>query len=230
MRLLPVRYAPSGHCRQRRCPWLISGQNVIPAREGAKTISRSGVRKHPLGAPPIGAALSASGARRTACLEAHLGSRIPRLCQFTFLLAAMQSRRIAAMLWETMALRSVIVDDNSHFLGAARDLLEREGIEVVGVASSSAEAVQLVEQLRPDVTLVDIDLGEESGFDVVRRLVGATDVNAGRIVLISTYAEKDFADLIAASPAVGFLSKSDLSAGAIHALLDSSGTGAANAG
>ena len=142
----------------------------------------------------------------------------------------MQSRRIAAMLWETMALRSVIVDDNSHFLGAARDLLEREGIEVVGVASTSAEAVQLVEQLRPDVTLVDIDLGEESGFDVVRRLVGATDVNAGRIVLISTYAEKDFADLIAASPAVGFLSKSDLSAGAIHALLDSSGTGAANAG
>jgi len=142
----------------------------------------------------------------------------------------MQSRRIAAMLWETMALRSVIVDDNSHFLGAARDLLEREGIEVVGVASTSAEAVQLVEQLRPDVTLVDIDLGEESGFDVVRRLVGATGVNAGRIVLISTYAEKDFADLIAASPAVGFLSKSDLSASAIHALLDSSGTGAANAG
>jgi DNA-binding NarL/FixJ family response regulator len=142
----------------------------------------------------------------------------------------MQTRRIAAMLWETMALRSVIVDDNSHFLGAARDLLEREGIEVVGVASSSAEAVQLVEQLRPDVTLVDIDLGEESGFDVVRRLVGATGANAGRIVLISTYAEKDFADLIAASPAVGFLSKSDLSASAIHALLDSSGTGASNAG
>ena len=142
----------------------------------------------------------------------------------------MQSRRIAAMLWETMALRSVIVDDNAHFLEAVRHLLEREGIEVVGVASSSAEAVQLVEQLRPDVTLVDIDLGEESGFDVVRRLVGATGVNAGRIVLISTYAEKDFADLIAASPAVGFLSKSDLSASAIHALLDSSGTGAANAG
>lgn len=127
-----------------------------------------------------------------------------------------------------MALRSVIVDDNAHFLGAARDLLEREGIEVVGVASSSADAVQLVEQLRPDVTLVDIDLGEESGFDVVRRLASATGVKAGRMVLISTYAEKDFADLIAASPAVGFLSKSDLSAGAIHDLLESSG--AANAG
>ena len=142
----------------------------------------------------------------------------------------MQSWRIAAMLWRPMALRSVIVDDNAHFLGAARDLLKREGIEVVGVASSSADAVQLVEQLRPDVTLVDIDLGEESGFDVVRRLVTATGVNAGRMVLISTYAEKDFADLIAASPAVGFLSKSDLSASAIHDLLESSGNGAANAG
>lgn len=116
-----------------------------------------------------------------------------------------------------MALRSLIVDDNAHFLAAARDLLEREGVEVVGVASSAAEAVQLAGELRPDVALVDIDLGQESGLDVARRLAGAAD--GSRVVLISAYSENDFADLIAASPAVGFLSKAELSAANLREVL-----------
>jgi two-component system, NarL family, nitrate/nitrite response regulator NarL len=111
-----------------------------------------------------------------------------------------------------MTLRSLIVDDSSHFLAAASDLLEREGIAVVGVASTSDEAVQLVDELQPDVALVDIDLGEESGFDVALRLAG----ERSRVVLISAYHEKDFADLIEASPAIGFVSKSDLSASSIY--------------
>ena len=55
--------------------------------------------------------------------------------------------------------RCLIVDDNPGFLDAARGLLQREGVAVVGTASTSAEAAQRVEQLRPDVALVDIDLG-----------------------------------------------------------------------
>jgi len=110
-----------------------------------------------------------------------------------------------------MALRALIVDDNSNFLGAARDLLEREGVEVIGVATNGAEAIRLAAELQPDVTLVDIDLGDESGFDVARALTeGGT--GSSPIVLVSTHAEKDFADLIASSPAVGFVSKADLSA------------------
>jgi DNA-binding NarL/FixJ family response regulator len=108
-----------------------------------------------------------------------------------------------------MALRSLIVDDNARFLSAARALLEREGVAVVGVASACAEAIQMAGALQPDVALVDIDLGDESGFDVARRLVGA---KLSRVVLISAYPEADFAELIAASPAVGFLPKADVSA------------------
>jgi DNA-binding NarL/FixJ family response regulator len=118
-----------------------------------------------------------------------------------------------------MTLRSLIVDDNTSFLSAARDLLVREGIEVVGVASTGAEAVQLAKELRPDVALVDIDLGEESGFDVVRQLAEGPSVDGARIVLISTHAERDFADLIEESPAIGFLSKSDLSAKKVYEIL-----------
>jgi CheY-like chemotaxis protein len=118
-----------------------------------------------------------------------------------------------------MALRALIVDDNSHFLVAARDLLEREGVDVVAVASTGADAIRLAGDLGPDVTLVDIDLGEESGFDVARKLTNERPGKEGSVILISTYAERDFADLIAASPAVGFLSKSDLSATSLRELL-----------
>lgn len=123
-----------------------------------------------------------------------------------------------------MPLRSLIVDDNLHFLRAASDLLEREGFVVVG-ASTSDEALRRAEELRPDVTLVDIDLGDEDGFDVAERLSAANGLEQSSLVLISTYAEKDFTDLIAASPAVGFLAKSDLSGTAICELLAISGEG-----
>jgi CheY-like chemotaxis protein len=119
-----------------------------------------------------------------------------------------------------MALRTLIVDDNAAFLDAARALLEREGLAVVGVASTTAEALERSEELQPDVVLVDIMLGRESGFALTRHLV-LDDRNGGpRVILISTHAEADFADLIAASPAAGFLPKSELSLDAIARILD----------
>lgn len=122
-----------------------------------------------------------------------------------------------------MDLRSLIVDDSAHFLAAARELLEREGISVVGVASTSDEAVRLAQDLHPDVALVDIDLGDESGFDLARRLMGAGRAELTRVVLISAYPERDFADLIAQSPAVGFVAKPELSASRIREILGADG-------
>jgi DNA-binding NarL/FixJ family response regulator len=111
----------------------------------------------------------------------------------------------------------VIVDDNAPFLDAAAVLLEREGLTVVGTASTIAEAVRQVRELRPDIVLVDIALGDESGFDLARRLA---EVDGGAaVILISTRDEADFDDLIAATPAVGFVPKSALSADAIQRLV-----------
>jgi DNA-binding NarL/FixJ family response regulator len=109
----------------------------------------------------------------------------------------------------------MIVDDNERFLAVARDRLMRDGLEVVGTATSQKEALQLVEELHPDVVLVDISLGAESGFEVTRRLVHDFPDLASRVVLISTRDQDDFADLIAASPAAGFLPKNLLSARAV---------------
>lgn len=121
-------------------------------------------------------------------------------------------------------MRCLIVDDSARFLQAARGLLEREGVEVVGVASNSEQASRQMSELRPDIMLVDIDLGAESGFEVARQLsVPSSDqrpvYGQPRIILISSHDEEDFQDLIESSPVIGFLGKSLLSADAIQQLL-----------
>jgi CheY-like chemotaxis protein len=118
--------------------------------------------------------------------------------------------------------RCLIVDDSADFVEAARSLLERGGMTVVGVASSSADALRRYEELRPEVTLVDIDLGRESGFAVAEQLHQVPSATSLPVILISTHDELDFADMIAASPALGFVSKSALTADAIRNLVDSS--------
>jgi DNA-binding NarL/FixJ family response regulator len=118
-----------------------------------------------------------------------------------------------------MALRLLIVDDSNQFRAAARALLAREGLDVVGTASTGAEAIESARELRPDVALVDIDLGDESGIDVARELTRVAGSESVRVVLISAYPEEDWRDLIHGSPAVGFLSKSRLSARAIRDVL-----------
>ncbi len=122
-----------------------------------------------------------------------------------------------------MPLRCLLVDDNEAFLQTASLLLQREGLTVAGVASTIAGGLRQARALRPDVILIDIGLGQESGFDLARLLArdggrGARGADAG-VILISTGAEADYADLIAESPAAGFLPKSDLSARAITRIL-----------
>jgi two-component system, NarL family, nitrate/nitrite response regulator NarL len=122
-----------------------------------------------------------------------------------------------------VALRCLIVDGSQDFREAARALLEQGGMNVVAVASTGEEALVRAHELRPDVTLLDIDLGGESGFDVVQELVDDGSVDARCVILISVHAKEEFADLIEASPAVGFLSKSDLSVDAVGELLNNNG-------
>jgi DNA-binding NarL/FixJ family response regulator len=119
-----------------------------------------------------------------------------------------------------MTLRCVIVEDSLAFVAVARSLLERQGVTVVGAAANSADALRLAADLCPDVMLVDLDLGPESGLELTRRLARFEYPAPPPVILISTYAEEDYADLVADSPALGFIPKAALSADAIRALLD----------
>jgi DNA-binding NarL/FixJ family response regulator len=116
-----------------------------------------------------------------------------------------------------VALRCVIIDDNEEFLDSASRLLASQGVEVVGLASSGAEALRLAKTLGPDVALVDVQLGEEDGLELTRRL--AANAYATRVILISSHSKDELGELVDDSPAVGFLPKSALDADAIAELL-----------
>jgi len=119
--------------------------------------------------------------------------------------------------------RCLIVDDSADFRVAASAMLERGGISVVGTASNSAEGLRRYEDLRPDVALVDVYLGGEDGFALAEQLDRAGAASALAVILVSTYAESDLAEMIDASPAVGFLQKFSLSPDAIRDLLNVAG-------
>jgi CheY-like chemotaxis protein len=112
-----------------------------------------------------------------------------------------------------MPLRCLLVDDSPHFLEAASKLLEGQGITVVAVASTTAEASAHARELAPDVAIVDIDLNGESGFDLAWQLAASTTTNT---VLTSTRSESDFAELVAVTPALGFVGKCELSGDAVR--------------
>jgi DNA-binding NarL/FixJ family response regulator len=117
-----------------------------------------------------------------------------------------------------MPLRCILVDDYQPFLKVARAKLERQGIAVVGVATNGTEALRQARELSPDVALVDISLGTESGFDLAQQITPFV----GSVILISSHdhdMDDEYAELFAGSPAVGFLSKATLSADAIGRLV-----------
>jgi DNA-binding NarL/FixJ family response regulator len=122
-----------------------------------------------------------------------------------------------------LPLTCLIVDDSPSFFEAARQLLADDGVTVVGFAATSDQAVNETLALAPDVALVDIDLGTESGLDVARRLAGLPH-GGPPVVLISAESGSELAELVDASGALGFVSKTDLSGDAIRKLLARAGS------
>ena len=119
-------------------------------------------------------------------------------------------------------LRCLIVDDSEPFVQAATSVLEHDGLAIVGTAATIAEALRGVEELRPDVTLVDIYLGDESGFELAVLLDRDGWPFRTVVILTSTHDHQEFQEMVAASPAVGFVPKDNLSGAKIRDLIASS--------
>jgi len=115
-----------------------------------------------------------------------------------------------------MATTVLIVDDHPSFRASARLLLESEGFNVVGEAEDGQSALTAVEELHPDVLLLDVQLPDFDGFEVASRL--QANGSAPKIILTSS---RDIDDLgpLAGGACVGFIPKSELSGAALEALL-----------
>jgi response regulator of citrate/malate metabolism len=86
-------------------------------------------------------------------------------------------------------IRTLVVDDDFMAVSVHRQFIERiEGFEVVGEATTGKKAVSLVEQLRPDLVLLDIYLPDENGIELMRRLRAG---DSQRVDVIAITSSKD---------------------------------------
>ena len=115
----------------------------------------------------------------------------------------------------------LLAEDQALLRQALAEILDREDdIAVVAQVGRGDEVLAAALRTRPDVALIDIDLGGESGLELARQLREQPGQGAvPHLILISTHDEADYADLIEASSAIGFLAKIDLSAATIRQML-----------
>jgi DNA-binding NarL/FixJ family response regulator len=109
----------------------------------------------------------------------------------------------------------LVVDDHPTFRASVRRLLELDGFRVVAEAADARAALRLVQELEPELMLLDVGLPDRSGFEVAKELAGGPT----RVVLISSRAQADLGRRVRESGALGFISKEQLSGEAILALL-----------
>ncbi len=118
----------------------------------------------------------------------------------------------------------VVVDDQAPFRAAARAVLRRlAGFELAGEAASGAEAIDLVDQIRPSLVLMDINMPQMNGIEATREIVAAhPDVV---VFLCSTYDASDLPADAAASGARAYLNKERFSPDALRRLWDTRDSG-----
>lgn len=104
--------------------------------------------------------------------------------------------------------RVLIVDDQPSFRGMARRVLEWRGYVVAAEADSADSAIAAAERLAPDAVLLDVCLGEDSGFDVACTLTQAHPELA--VLLVSSIDYRHCKPLVRDCGARGFVLKSDL--------------------
>ena len=96
--------------------------------------------------------------------------------------------------------------------------MQAGGFEVVGEAEDGASALAAARRLQPELVQLDVLLPDKSGFAVAEVLAG--DSHHLRVVLVSSRSAFELGAALEASPAAGFLTKSELTADALAAIAD----------
>ena len=105
-------------------------------------------------------------------------------------------------------IRVVVADDQALVRGGFRVLVDSApDLEVVGEASDGTEAVELARAQRPDVMLMDIRMPRMDGLEATRLICGATDTEAVRVLILTTFDLDEYVYAALRAGASGFLLK-----------------------
>jgi DNA-binding NarL/FixJ family response regulator len=103
--------------------------------------------------------------------------------------------------------RVLIVDDQLPFREASRMVVEMtDGFEVSGEAENGEQAIALVEELKPDLVLMDVQMPGIDGIETTRRITSVPHPPV--VIVMSTHESGDYVDMATAAGAVGFVPKS----------------------
>ena len=106
---------------------------------------------------------------------------------------------------EKSDLRVLLVDDHDLFRTGLRNLLEEQGLQIVGEASNGKDAVRLVRELAPDIVVMDLNMPGMSGVEATREITSFAPLTRVLVLTISDQNE-DVMDAIVAG-ACGYLVK-----------------------
>jgi DNA-binding NarL/FixJ family response regulator len=106
---------------------------------------------------------------------------------------------------EEAPVRVLLVDDHDLFRTGLRNLLEEQGVEIVGEAADGGHAVRLVRELAPDVVVMDLNMPGVSGVEATRQVTTAAPLTRVVVLTISDQ-DADVLDAILAG-ACGYLMK-----------------------
>lgn len=114
-------------------------------------------------------------------------------------------------------LRVLIVDDHASFRSVARTLLRRGGFDVVGESDTMAGGIRAVDEMHPDVVVLDIQLPDGDGIDGAARISARSAPPA--VVLVSSRPASEIGERLANAHARGFIAKDELTAAGVQELL-----------
>ena len=103
-----------------------------------------------------------------------------------------------------MAYRVLVVDDDAMVAISVREMIQTAGHEVVGMAQSGEEAIEMTALMRPDIAVVDIRLPGIDGIETTRRLGAVSNV---AVIILTAHVDTEFISGAASAGVFAYLTK-----------------------
>jgi DNA-binding NarL/FixJ family response regulator len=103
-------------------------------------------------------------------------------------------------------MRILVVDDHELIRAGLSDALTKNGFEIIGEASSVAQALAMLNQYKPEITLVDINLGASSGIELIEQAIASK--SGSKFIVVTMHDDTATLETAKKAGATAFVTKS----------------------